>query len=316
MAKTVQTRVAGTWRNVKAVSVKVSGTWRNCKQVYVKVAGVWKELLAAGAVIVANMTTNAGENATVASAYGAINVSLDKLYFWVPATVSFGNGTLYQYDLASDYVISGASLQSSLTVSGSNMFGQGGPGIFVTPDSKTVIFAVGSNNLIKFGKIVKSTKDSSLSGPVYSQKTISGYGTVGGVFSMSADGVYLVFDAGTNDAGTERNLLRYQLSTPFNPASTWTFIDSFNYEAYTNSCETVTFSEDGLYLYILNSDTQTVTQFEMSSPYNLASIPTSGGIFSSITIGTTINSFALSPANLQRLYYKINADGGVGTLTS
>lgn len=41
----IETKVSGTWRNVKAVSVKVSGTWRNCKQVYVKVAGVWKALL-------------------------------------------------------------------------------------------------------------------------------------------------------------------------------------------------------------------------------------------------------------------------------
>lgn len=45
MAKTVQTRVSGAWRNVKAVSVKVAGTWRNVSQAYVKVGGVWKELL-------------------------------------------------------------------------------------------------------------------------------------------------------------------------------------------------------------------------------------------------------------------------------
>lgn len=45
MAKTIQVKVSGTWRNVVGVSVKVAGTWRNVVQAYVKVAGVWKELL-------------------------------------------------------------------------------------------------------------------------------------------------------------------------------------------------------------------------------------------------------------------------------
>lgn len=44
MTKKIQTRVSGTWQQVKDAFVRVSGSWVPSKKVFVKIAGVWTQV--------------------------------------------------------------------------------------------------------------------------------------------------------------------------------------------------------------------------------------------------------------------------------
>lgn len=141
MAKTVQTRVAGTWRNVKAVSVKVSGTWRNCKQVYVKVAGVWKELLSRGFNL-----ANSLDNYRITSFAPATQMLLNEGVWMNDAGtvligINRGTDELRKYTLSTPWDVSTASFSQSVNIQAT----QNEPyGIWVSP-AGTNLYLIGTS---------------------------------------------------------------------------------------------------------------------------------------------------------------------------
>ena len=188
-------------------------------------------------------------------------------------------------------------------------------GLFVSPDGSKIYSAASSysnSGSLYYNYIFQNN----LSTPWDITSTFLSQGQVRQNAILSLDslstaitGIYISND-GTNlyvsRLGTTGNIFHYALSTPWN-LSTSTLIGTYSITQASNVLNGITFKPDGTSMYILGGTTDAIYEYNLSSPWNLATATyTAGNTISVSDITTEPYSLQFSPDGTKLFFVSTN----------